>query len=177
MVQYRYVGTLAASLPLPQRKSDRQLFLQNSGVDHDVQSESSPRQNYMWTFINTFGVYNPLPGDNDCQLQSYRQEFLQKRKLQKKAYKHHINVLTTFRKLLLYHSILLHGVKGKTIFFCKWRKYHIPQLIVTWCPLAWRASAASTTRRSAPPIPRSGCRKTTRAILPIRISSGNRGAV
>ncbi len=106
---------------------------------------------------------------------SYRQEFLQKRKLQTAHNKHHINVLTTFGNYSNITRFCYTMSRAKQSFFCKWRKYHIPQLIFTWCPLAWRASAASTTRRSAPPIPRSGCRKTTRAILLIRISSGNMG--
>ena len=33
------------------------------------------------------------------------------------------------------------------------------------CPKDWRPSAASRTRRSAPPIPRSGCRKRMRNFL------------
>ena len=32
--------------------------------------------------------------------------------------------------------------------------------MVTACPRLCRPTAASTTRRSAPPMPRSGCRKT-----------------
>ena len=35
----------------------------------------------------------------------------------------------------------------------------------TWCPLDCKASAASTTRRSAPPIPKSGWRKSTLTIF------------